>query len=321
MPILANHPAVAAISLRKSYGSRVAVDGVSFNIYPGEAVGLLGPNGAGKSTTIAIVVGLVQADAGEVRICGELQRADHKTVGRRLGFVPQTLALYPSLTALQNLEFFARLNGMNRTEARSESLRVLNAVGLSERTVDLVSSLSGGMKRRLNLACGLVHHPDILLLDEPTTGVDLHSREQIMNIVRDLANTGTAVIYCTNYMEEVERTCDRILLINSGRVVAEGTVPELVAIGGGRPLMEVRLTHGLPPNWSDGLADVEVVRESTDEQLIVKLTHLAQANEVLEHARTAGARILDFTVRNPTLSDAFMTLTGRGLRDPESDSH
>jgi ABC-2 type transport system ATP-binding protein len=318
---LATHPVIEAISLRKSYGSRVVLDGISLRLDRGEMVGLLGPNGAGKTTTIGILAGLLQPDAGEVRICGEVLRPGDVRLCRCLGFVPQSLALYPALSSLQNLELFARLHGMNRSQARAESMNVLREVGLSERAGDPVAKLSGGMKRRLNLACGLVHHPQVLLLDEPAIGVDPRSREQILLTVRSSANRGASVIYCTHYMEEVERTCDRVLLLDHGKVIAQGTVAELVALGGGRPLMEIRFSEPPPASWSSALeGKVELSPASSDEQVVLKLTNLVQVSEVLYHLRAAGTRVLDFTVHSPTLSDAFMALTGRELHRPEPDS-
>ena len=251
-----------------------------------------------------------------------VSRSSRDELRRKLGFVPQSLALYPSLSALQNVELFARLHGIRRRQARADSMRALGEVGLAERAHDPVAVLSGGMKRRLNLACGLVHRPDVLLLDEPAVGVDPQSREQILLTVHRSANGGAAVIYSTHYMEEVERTCDRVLLIDHGRLVAEGTVTELIARGGGRPLMETSLDEMPPPEWYGGLAGVvELSSIPPDRRIVLQLAHLAQVSEVLACARAAGARVLNFTVHSPNLSDAFMALTGHALRDPESDSY
>src|ERR1700674_4310522 len=213
-----------AIGLRKSYGSRLVLDGVSLTVKAGEVVGLLGPNGAGKTTTLSLLATLIEPDAGAVRISGAIASPRHYALRRRLGFVPQAIALYPSLSGFRNLELFARLHGISSRRARSESMRVLEEVGLAERAHDPVATLSGGMQRRLNLACGLVHRPDLLLLAEPTVGVDPQSREQILETVRRTAAAGAAVVYSTHYMEEVERICGRALLIDRGRVVAAGTI-------------------------------------------------------------------------------------------------
>jgi ABC-2 type transport system ATP-binding protein len=322
LAVPAGETVLEAIGLRKSYGPRVVLDGINLTVRRGEMVGLLGPNGAGKTTTISILATLVQPDEGEVRIAGRAPRSRGNELRRKLGFVPQSLALYPSLTSLQNLELFARLHGIGRTQARADSMRVLEEVGLTQRARDPVRVLSGGMKRRLNVACGLVHRPDVLLLDEPAVGVDPQSREQILLTVRRSADAGAAVIYSTHYMEEVERTCDRVLLIDHGRLIAEGTVAELIARGGGCPLMEIDLEERPAAGWHRGMAGiVELSFAEADSRMVFQLANLAQVGEVLERARVSGTRVLNFTVHSPNLSDAFMALTGHALRDPESESH
>jgi len=273
---------IEAIGLGKSYGSRVVLDGLSLAVRRGEMVGLLGPNGAGKTTTISILATLLRPDVGEVRIADVTPRSGGSALRRKLGFVPQSLALHPSLSGLQNLELFARLHAIGRREARAESMRVLEQVGLAGRANDPVAVLSGGMKRRLNLACGTVHGPEVLLLDEPAVGVDSQTREQILLTVRKAAQTGAAVIYSTHYMEEVERTCDRVLLINHGRVVAEGTVAQLIARGESHPLMEIAFGDKPPAGWHRGLAGlVELSSGVPDGPVILQLADLAQISEVL----------------------------------------
>jgi ABC-2 type transport system ATP-binding protein len=312
---------IEAIGLRKSYGPRMVLDGVSLAVRRGEMVGLLGPNGAGKTTTISILATLLRPDAGEVRVAGLTPRSGGTELRRKLGFVPQSLALYPSLSGLQNLELFARLHGIGRRQARSESMRALEEVGLAGRAHDPVAVLSGGMQRRLNLACGTVHGPEVLLLDEPAVGVDPQSREQILLSVRKAAQTGAAVIYSTHYMEEIERTCDRVMLLDHGRVVAEGTVAGLIALGGGHPLMEIAFADAPPTGWLDGLAGlVELPSAVPGGRVILQLVDLTQLSEVLERARSAGARLREFTVHSPNLSDAFMALTGHALRDPDVET-
>jgi ABC-2 type transport system ATP-binding protein len=278
-----------AIALRKSYGARLALDDVSLTVNAGEIVGLLGPNGAGKTTTLSLLATLIEPDAGTVRIAGAIPSPKHYALRSRLGFVPQSIALYPSLSGFQNLELFARLHGISKAQAHIESMRALQEVGLSERAHDPVAVLSGGMQRRLNLACGLVHRPDLLLLDEPTVGVDPQSREQILETVRRAAEGGAAVVYSTHYMEEVERICSRALLIDRGKAVAAGTITELIALGGRQPLMELTFQDPAPPAWCADLAGI---------------TQIA----------------LEFSVHSPNLSDAFIALTGHALRDPIPDS-
>ena len=311
-----------AIGLHKSFGSRLVLDGVSLAVNAGEVVGLLGPNGAGKTTTLFLLATLLEPDAGTVRIAGATPSPKHYALRRRLGFVPQSIALYPSLSGFQNLEFFARLHGLSKPQARSESMRVLHEVGLAERAHDPVAVLSGGMQRRLNLACGMVHRPDLLLLDEPTVGVDPQSREQILTTVRRAAAAGAAVVYSTHYMEEVERICSRALLIDRGKVVAAGTITELIALGGRQPLMEISFQHAAPPNWCEGLTGItQIAVPGANGKVALQLESFALVNPILERARTAGAQILEFSVHSPNLSDAFIALTGHALRDPIPDAH
>jgi ABC-2 type transport system ATP-binding protein len=210
--------------LRKTYGDLVAVDAVSFSLRPGELVGLLGPNGAGKTTTVSMITGLVEPDRGDVLIDGKPLRGDTDPKKRRLGLVPQDLALYDELTATANLEFFGALYGLAGRPLADAIDRTLTLVGLADRRRDPVRTFSGGMKRRLNLAAGLLHDPDILLLDEPTVGVDPQSRNAIFDNLETLKAAGKALLYTTHYMEEAERLADRLVIIDHGRVVAEDTV-------------------------------------------------------------------------------------------------
>jgi ABC-2 type transport system ATP-binding protein len=311
-----------ASGLRKSYGARLVLDGVSLSVNAGEVVGLLGPNGAGKTTTLSLLATLIEPDAGTVRIAGAIPSPKHYALRRRLGFVPQAIALYPSLSGFRNLELFARLHGIARREAQIESMRALEEVGLAERAHDPVAVLSGGMQRRLNLACGLVHRPDLLLLDEPTVGVDPQSREQILETVRRTAASGAAVVYSTHYMEEVERICGRALLIDRGKAVAAGTITELIALGGCHPLMELTFQDAVPPAWCDGVAGItQIAVPGANGKVALQLESFALVSPVLDRARAAGARVLEFSVHSPNLSDAFIALTGHTLRDPRPDSH
>ncbi|MGO9062031.1 MAG: ATP-binding cassette domain-containing protein [Candidatus Binataceae bacterium] len=316
-----NSALVEALHLRKSYGSRLALDDVSFSVNAGEVVGLLGPNGAGKTTTLSILATLLTPDSGEVRIAGFDSRRQAAELRRRLGFIPQSVALYPLLSAHTNLELFARVHGLAR-EARDASMKALDVVGLSDRANDPVCVLSGGMKRRLNLACGIVHGPEVLLLDEPTVGVDPQSRENILRIVRGLAQAGAAAIYSTHYMEEVERVCDRVLLIDRGQVIAAGTVAEIIALAGGQPRMEITFQGEVRSGWYAGLAGVsELPSESVNQKVMLQFAGLAQVSELLERARRAGGDVLEFSIHSPNLSDAFMGLTGHALRDPVAESN
>ncbi len=228
--------------LRKTYGDLVAVDDVSFKLERGQMVGLLGPNGAGKTTTVSMIAGLVTPDRGEVLIGGVRLKGDTDPAKRRIGLVPQDLALYDELCPTDNLRFFGSLYDLQQPALDSRIKEVLELVGLSERARDAVKNFSGGMKRRLNLAAGLLHDPDILLLDEPTVGVDPQSRNAIFENLEALKAQGKALLYTTHYMEEVERMADRIVVIDHGRVIADDTLAGLhqrvPGVEGERPSLE-----------------------------------------------------------------------------------
>src|SRR5690606_14930056 len=220
---------LAVDGLRKSFGDLVAVDGVGFHVESGETYGLLGPNGAGKTTTISMIAGLLAPDAGKVVLAGE-EISVRSTRGRnRIGFVPQDLAIYPDLTCRENLVFFGRLYGLGGDLLKSRVDEVLEVIGLTDRADDLTKEFSGGMKRRLNIGIGLLHEPTLLILDEPTVGVDPQSRNAILTSVENLSSAGMAVLYTTHYMEEAERLCDRVGIIDEGTIKAEGTRRSLVA--------------------------------------------------------------------------------------------
>ena len=310
------HPIIQAVEISKRYGDRLALDKVSLAVAPGEIVGLLGPNGAGKTTTLSILSTLMRPDSGRVLIDGKPPKSDPRRLGRMLGLVPQSLALYPMLSALQNVWHFAQMQGLSRSDARVACVRVLEEVGLADRTGDPMHSLSGGMKRRLNLACGIVHRPAVLMLDEPTVGVDLESREQILSLVRRSAEAGSAVIYSTHYMEEAERICDRVLLIDQGKLVADGTLEKLISLGGRQPRMELTYRGLLAEGSFLSLTDVREVANSGGEgKVTLEMRSLAQVGEVLRHLQSIDISVIDFSLHSPNLSDAFIALTGRTLRD------
>jgi ABC-2 type transport system ATP-binding protein len=228
--------------LRKSFGSLVAVDDVSFTLARGQLVGLLGPNGAGKTTTVSMIAGLVTPEKGEVLIDGARLSGDTDPKKRRIGLVPQDLALYDELSARANLRFFGALYGLSGAVLEKAMISAMELVGLADRLNDRVATYSGGMKRRLNLAAGLLHDPDILLLDEPTVGVDPQSRNAIFENLELLKGRGKALLYTTHYMEEVERLADRIVVMDHGKVIADDTLDGLQArvatVGGGRATLE-----------------------------------------------------------------------------------
>jgi linearmycin/streptolysin S transport system ATP-binding protein len=229
--------------LRKAFGALVAVDDVSFTVEPGRLVGLLGPNGAGKTTTVSMIAGLIPPDRGQVLIGGHELRGDTDPAKRKIGLVTQDLALYDDLTARENLKYFGALYGLSGAALEGAMAAALTLVGLADRARERVKTFSGGMKRRLNLAAGLLHDPDILLLDEPTVGVDPQSRNAIFDNLEELKRRGKALLYTTHYMEEVERLADRVVVVDRGNVVADDTLAGLyarvpAAVGGGHGSLE-----------------------------------------------------------------------------------
>jgi len=224
-----SQPVLECRDLRKSFGELTAVDGVSFRIAAGETYGLLGPNGAGKTTSISMAVGLMQRDDGQVLVDGEPLHPGTTGLKAKIGLVPQDIAIYPDLTARENLRFFGRLYDMPRAKLRGRTDEVLEIIGLSDRADDRADTFSGGMKRRLNIGIGLLHAPRLLVLDEPTVGVDPQSRNAILESIEQLGSEGLAVLYTTHYMEEAERLCDRIGIIHRGRLRSEGTLQSLRA--------------------------------------------------------------------------------------------
>jgi ABC-2 type transport system ATP-binding protein len=278
--------------LRKSFGAIRAVDGVSLEVRKGEVFGLLGPNGAGKSTTINMAMGLLAPDSGTIELEGVGSPRD-PAVRRHLGLAPQAIALYEGLTAAENLHFFASLYGLRDSKRRVAAM--LELVGLGPRGNDHVAGFSGGMQRRLNLAAALLHDPPLLLLDEPTAGVDPQSRNSILDTVRTLAKEGRTVIYTTHYMEEAQRICDRVGVIDHGKLLDVGTVDELIRRHGGDS--EVIVERG---NAENGHAE---------ERLVTK-EPLAEISAALAKGDVTSVR-----VERPTLESVFLHLTGRSLRD------
>jgi ABC-2 type transport system ATP-binding protein len=316
-------PLIRVQNLCAHYGQRAALDGISFEVGAGEIVGLLGPNGAGKTTTLSVLATLRQPNGGDAAVAGHAVDRAPAAVRRALGLVPQSVALYPTLTARENLRFFGRLLGLRRRALDDAVASALDVAGLAERAEDVVATFSGGMQRRLNLAGALLHAPRVLLLDEPTVGVDPQSRERIFTAVRGQAAAGTAVLYSTHYMEEAERLCDRVVLIDRGRVVATGTPAALVRQGRRGLRLAVVTRRALAPGWLDGVAaarplppaDADAALAGGGELAEVAIDDLAAATAVLDRAAAAGGDVVEFHLYQPSLQDVFIELTGRALRD------
>jgi len=308
-------PILDCHGLRRRYCDLTAVDGVGFHISPGETYGLLGPNAAGKTTTISMIAGLLNRDAGEVTVAGEPMSPHAVRAKSAIGYVPQDLAIYPDLSARENLMFFARLYGMPTAEAKRRCAEVLTVTGLTDRAGEVTKKYSGGMKRRLNIGIGLLHRPKLLILDEPTVGVDPQSRNAILESVQGLSGEGMAVLYTTHYMEEAERLCDRVVIMDHGRVVASDTLAGLykrlpavetleLEVDGTVDLVALGAATGVTRPTQDGtrlhagVADVGRAAPAL-------LTWLA-ANGHAVHRISSG---------RADLEDVFLSLTGRQLRD------
>jgi ABC-2 type transport system ATP-binding protein len=310
-------PILVATDLQKRFGERAAVDGVSFRIDEGESYGLLGPNGAGKTTTISMVCGLLRRDGGEVVVAGRPMTDGSTKTKEAIGYVPQDIALYPDLSASENLKFFGRLYGLSGRKLAERVSAVLEIVGLADRAGDRVADYSGGMKRRLNIAAGLLHQPRLLVLDEPTVGVDPQSRNAILENVETLKSGGLAVLYTTHYMEEAERLCDRVGIIDEGKIIAEGTRRELVATIGQKDRVLLVATGDLQA-FSKSAREVEEVGEATVTEQGVDLLctggrHLLP--RLLELAEKSKVEVASVEVFEPDLEAVFLSLTGKALRD------
>ena len=298
-------------SLVKRFGAVTAVDGISLELRSGECLGLLGPNGAGKSTLIRSIVGRVLPDSGAIFVFGA--RADSVEARRTLGWIPQELALYPRLTCGENLRAFGRYHGLDGAALDQAVARCLGWATLTDRAGELVRNLSGGMKRRLNMAAGLIHGPKLVLMDEPTVGVDPQSRNHIFEMIEKLRDEGMSIIYTTHYMEEAERLCDRIAIVDHGKVIAQGTNAELVSsVFGSRSQVTARFAGAdeRVGAWVaerggrivDGAAEITVERAS-------------EIAALLDAASKAGFELMDMALHRPNLESVFLHLTGRALRE------
>ena len=310
-------PTLECTALQKSFGDLVAVNGVSFHIAEGETYGLLGPNGAGKTTTISMVAGLLERDAGEVLVSGEPLDVHTVAAKANVGFVPQELAIYPDLSGRENLRFFARLYGLGGTDLSNRVNEVLEVIGLSDRAGDRTETYSGGMKRRLNIGIGLLHTPKLLLLDEPTVGVDPQSRNAILSNVEELSGEGLAILYTTHYMEEAERLCDRVGILDEGEIKAEGTRRELVDLIGQRDTVRMTLTGATSraAKAVRGVPGVENVSEADGSIELVVDEAKSRLPELLRAVAQEGSSVSGVDVSEPNLEAVFLHLTGKALRD------
>ena len=311
-------PTLVVEGLSKRFGDIQAVDDLSFEVAAGETFGLLGPNGAGKTTTISMICGLLATDAGRITVEG-IAITPRSTEGRELiGYVPQEIALYPDLSGRDNLIFFGRLYGLRGPAAKERIAEALETVGLTERADDRVQEYSGGMQRRLNIAAGLLHRPRLLILDEPTVGIDPQSRNAILEAVAALGESGLSVLYTTHYMEEAERLCRRVGIVDHGRLLAVGTRRELVALVAQHDQITVSV-DGSASAAAAILHGVEGVLTAghTDDRTVACM--VATASSMLPRVVTAldeaGGGVTDLRVTEPSLDSVFLHITGTALRD------
>lgn len=309
-------------NLEKHFGGFQAVKGISFSIHRGEAFGLLGPNGAGKSTSIHMISGLFPPSAGEVRVNGIDMITKPKLAQRHLGVVPQEIALYQTMSARENLLFWGKMYGLEGKKLRLRVDEVLEIVGLHDRDKDRIETFSGGMKRRINIGAAILHHPDLLIMDEPTVGIDPQSRNHILETVKQLNAEGMTIIYTSHYMEEVEYLCSRIGIIDHGTLIACGSVQQLRENIGNRsrivltlnaPLTQIEQFHAmLEPLKLDLQTDVEL----KDNEIVVYHVEPQRILSVLvQSASVAGATLSAVDIIEPNLESVFLHLTGRSLRE------
>jgi len=309
----------AALSLRglgKDFGTRRAVGEVSLDVVRGECLGLLGPNGAGKTTTISMACGVLTPTRGSVEIGGIDLARDPYAAKRKLGLVPQELAIYEELTAIQNLRYFGALYGLSGATLADRIAWALEVVGLRDRAREPAKRYSGGMKRRLNLAAGLLHEPEVLVLDEPTVGVDPQSRNRIFESVEALGAKGMTVIYTSHYMEEVEALCDRVAIIDGGAIVATGTIAELIAAHAGKG---IELALAGPPEAIAAAAQAAAAHATVDRvDSTLRVVPAGALAPVVAAIEGSGATIARIESREANLETAFLVLTGKSLRDEAS---
>ncbi len=304
-------------NLTKKFGDFIAVDNMSLSIAQGEIFGFLGSNGAGKSTTINMIAGLLRSNEGEINILGKNSKKYSRFAKMNIGIVPQDIAIYEELTAYENVKFFAGLYGLRGTELKERVEEALQFVGLSDRHKSYPKNFSGGMKRRLNIACALAHRPKLIIMDEPTVGIDPQSRNYILQSVRKLNEMGSTIIYTSHYMEEVEEICTKIAIVDHGKIIAEGTKEQLKAIITDTKdiWIEVKTIEDMD---MDQLKEISGVKAVQIEENVIKVnsdTGVNNLNKIIQYFISHDIEIRSVEEQAPNLETVFLTLTGRKLRD------
>lgn len=304
-------------NLVKRYKDNLAVDNVNLIIKEGEIFGLLGPNGAGKSTTINTLIGLTKMDSGEIKIFGKSMDKSESEIKKNIGVVPQDIAIYEDLTAYENVTFFGKLYGLKDGLLKQRVEEALNFTGLWDKRKELPAKFSGGMKRRLNIACAIVHQPKLIIMDEPTVGIDPQSRNHILQSVKELNKMGSTIVYTSHYMEEVEELCNYITIMDHGRVIASGTKDELKALTefDERVIIDLSSVNFTIVDNIKGVSGVKDCTVNGNELAVVSQKNSKNLSRIIEIIANTDSEILSINVEKPTLEGVFLTLTGRRLRD------
>ena len=308
---------VSVNNLDKSYGEKQVVNEISFEIEKGEVLCLLGPNGAGKSTTINILCGILGFDAGEMQYNGKSIKKCLNDFKRHLGVVPQDLAIYEDLNAEQNVRFFASLYGIKGKELEAKVTKSLDFVGLGDRRKEKAKTFSGGMKRRLNIACAIAHEPELLIMDEPTVGIDPQSRNHILNSIKKLSQDGMTILYTTHYMEEVEEISTRILIMDSGTIIAEGTKESLKEdiFDERQFILEIEEDKNLILDEFYKIEGIKKVEKKEQQLTITTLKNIENLDKIIAVVITSKTKIMNLFCRTASLENVFLRLTGKSLRD------
>jgi ABC-2 type transport system ATP-binding protein len=303
-------------NLIKRYGDKLAVDNMSLSIEKGEVLGLLGPNGAGKTTLINSIIGITEIQSGDVHIFEKNMKSNAMDIKRRIGVVPQNIAVINEFTAVENVTYFGRLYGLKGKELADSVKEALEFTNLWERRNDYPKKYSGGMQRRLNIACSIVHKPELIIMDEPTVGIDPQSRNHILESIKKLNQRGTTIIYTSHYMEEVEELCSRVVIMDNGRLIAQGTKEELSEYVQEEQIVEIDLNNS---NYSitEAVKGIYGVKECTldGNRMIVVLSKSSDVSKVINAVTDKGGIIERINMEQATLEDVFLTLTGKTLRD------
>jgi ABC-2 type transport system ATP-binding protein len=306
-------------ALKKYYKENKAVNGLDFNLYKGEILGFLGPNGAGKSTTISILSTILKHDAGEIKFFGTDIKDNKKWIKAQLGIVPQELAIFEEISAYRNVEFFASLYGLKGEELKNNVLEALKMVGLEDKKDNKPATFSGGMKRRLNIACAIAHKPKVLILDEPTVGIDPQSRNHILESIRRFRDKGTTIIYTTHYMEEVEEIADRVIIMDSGYKIAEGTIAELMESYKNTRVYKISIDtingEGFKYDFSYEIEGIQKVELADRCLSITTIKEIENLDKIILKLIDRHIKINHITSEEGNLEMVFLKLTGKKLRD------